>query len=172
MTSPSFGLTPVTPALIRHRPAIHPKPGQRGRRTTETKGKLSWQVGGDDCKEYVEFLPNDVCVRGTLQGGRWVTTRDTSDVAHEGSDAECGGAGLYSRSGPNTIVLDFGMGGRRQLFVERLPLRQRNDCGKISAIAGYPTHSRFVRMSVRCPTMPTGALILLNGAIAAARRRS
>jgi hypothetical protein len=67
-------------------------------------------------KEYVEFLPNDVCVRGTLQGGRWVTTRDTSDVAHEGSDAECGGAGLYSRSGPNTIVLDFGMGGETTTF--------------------------------------------------------
>jgi hypothetical protein len=62
-------------------------------------------------KEYVEFLSNDVCIHGTLQGGHWVTTHDQSNVAHEGADASCGGNGAYSHQGPNVIVLDYGMGG-------------------------------------------------------------
>ena len=62
-------------------------------------------------KEYVEFLSNDVCIHGTLQGGHWVTTHDQSSVAHEGADALCGGNGTYSHQGANVIVLDYGMGG-------------------------------------------------------------
>jgi hypothetical protein len=61
--------------------------------------------------EYVEFLPNDLCVRGRLQGGQWVATRDHSEIYHEGADASCGAGGLFSFQSPNVIVLDAGMGG-------------------------------------------------------------
>jgi len=76
-----------------------------------------------DRQQYVEFLPNDRCARGTLQAGRWITEFDTSQVLHQGKDAMCGGSGTYSREGPNTVVLDFGMGGQPITFYRTSPSR-------------------------------------------------
>jgi len=68
-----------------------------------------WETA--DQKEYVEFLSEDTCIKGTLEAGRWQTTKYKFEVYHDGKDAMCGESCLFSRKSPNKIVLDCGMGG-------------------------------------------------------------
>lgn len=71
--------------------------------------------------EYVEFLANDECVRGTLKGGRWVTSRDKYTVSHEGKDVSCGESGIFLHEAPDKIILTYGMGGEDVAYYRTRP---------------------------------------------------
>jgi len=62
-----------------------------------------------DRREYVEFLADETCVKGHVEGGRWATTKDKWEVLHDGKDAMCGGAGIYSREANGSITFTYGM---------------------------------------------------------------
>ncbi len=69
-----------------------------------------------DGKEYVEFLSGDMCIKGILEAGRWKTTKYKFEVYHDGENARCGDAGMFSRKAPNKLVLDYGMGGKPIIY--------------------------------------------------------
>jgi len=62
-----------------------------------------------DRREYVEFLTDETCFRGHVEGSKWATTKDKWEVLHDGKDAMCGGAGIYSRERNGALTFTYGM---------------------------------------------------------------
>jgi hypothetical protein len=71
--------------------------------------------------QFVEFFADNRCARSQIDTrvkGGWITVQGTIRLDALGEAfCECeGSSGFYVRRGPNTLALDYGMGGQPELF--------------------------------------------------------